>query len=269
MRRLFVVFLSIAAATAANAADYRILLPIYFEHPIQGAYGSVWEARFAIHDQSRCTYIIPWCSPPPGGPITGCILNLSADEELMPGETEIALPVRYPKPANGVAGAVVYIQRETNNIPLLCASANDSELLSFQLRIADLTRSATAAGTEVPVVRESSFRTSILEILDIPVDPRFRLVLRLFEMNLDRAAFAVRVYDHATNARLSSREVVTSTPPQGALRFQPGFAEITDLGTDAGNIRVEIEPLTNGAAFWSYVSVTNNDSQQVTLVTPQ
>jgi hypothetical protein len=33
-------------------------------------------------------------------------------------------------------------------------------------------------------------------------------------------------------------------------------------------VRIEIEPFSAGVAFWSYVSITNNDSQQITLVTP-
>ncbi|MDQ6800867.1 MAG: hypothetical protein M3041_08525, partial [Acidobacteriota bacterium] len=111
-------------------------------------------------------------------------------------------------------------------------------------------------------------------LLDVPTDARFRSVVRLFEMNLDHAEFTVRVIDPATNTLLSEQRVTTSTPPQGPLRFHPGLAQIPDpiapLGTaKPESVRLEIEPLTGGSAFWAYVSITNNDSQQVTLVTPQ
>src|SRR5450759_2183423 len=140
-------------------------------------------------------------------------------------------------------------------------------------RVTDLRRNATNAGTEVPVVREGSFRTSTLHIPDVPAEPRFRLLSRLFEMNLERADFTIGVFDQATNALVFQRQVTTSTPPQDALRFQPGFAQIVDLipastAPAPAYVRIEIEPLTKGCAFWSYVSVTNNESQQVTLVTP-
>ena len=92
-------------------------------------------------------------------------------------------------------------------------------------------------------------------------------------MNLDQAEFNVRIIDQATNTHLSERLVTTSLSPQGSLRFRPGFVQIADpiasLGTaQPANVRFEIEPLTAGSAFWPYVSITNNDSQQVTLVTP-
>ncbi|HEY6843063.1 MAG TPA: hypothetical protein VI391_02770 [Thermoanaerobaculia bacterium] len=143
--------------------------------------------------------------------------------------------------------------------------------LSFELRIADISRSAINAGTEVPVVRESAFRTSTLELLDVPVDARFRYAFRLFEMNLDHAEFVVRVLDQTTDQTVSEEHLVTSTPAQGPLRFTPGFAEIVNVVSPSGapsRIRVEVQPLTGGSAFWAYVSVTNNESQQLTLVTP-
>jgi hypothetical protein len=244
----------------------RVLIPIYFEHPVAGAYGSLWQSQFAIHNSSLCSYTIEWCSPLPD---LGCLLVGSEDAILVRDETQTALPGLYPKPVNGVAGAVIYIDGD-GDPSQHCGTIDDVEDLSFQLRIADSSRSGTNAGTEIPVVREKSFRTAPLQLLDVPADDRFRLVLRLFEMNLDRAGFAIRVFDQATNALLSRREITTSTPPQGKSRFQPGFAEVVDLATpQAGFVRVEVAPLTPGSAFWAYVSVTSNESQQVTLVTPQ
>lgn len=217
-----------------------------------------------MHNGSAREFIVETCSPP------GCLLVLIGDEQLLPNETQTALPGRYPKPENGAGGAVVYLGPFPQD-----ASPDDAKALSFQLKIMDLSRGVTNAGTEVPVVRESAFRTSTLRLLQVPVDPRFRLLLRLFEMNLDQAEFAVRVFDQATNALLSEHRITTSTPPQGDLRFRPGFAQIADLTSSSGtasqstHLRVEIEPLTAGTAFWAYISITNNESQHVTLVTPQ
>jgi len=257
-------------ATAAQAAPHytRVLLPVYFEQSIPGAFGSVWESRFAVHNGSRISYVVDSCSPV--GPVgdLGCLPFLSADEDIRPNETQIALPARYPKPANGVAGAVVYLYAD------VVAGPEDPNGLSFQLRIRDVSRSSTSAGTEMPVIRESAFRTATLRLLDVPTDARFRSVVRLFEMNLDQADFNIRIIDQATNTLLSERRVMTATPPQGPLRFHPGFVQIADPTGSVGTappayVRVEIEPLTAGSAFWAYISMTNNDSQQVTLVTPQ
>lgn len=263
MHRFILAFVLSLLAGVATAAETRVLLPIYFEQPTSGAYGSLWQLRFAMHNSSASPYIVAGCAPTEN---QGCPADLPGDEELLPNETESSLPVRYPRPANGVAGAVLYVGSGAASADLL----ND---LSFELRIADLSRSATSAGTEVPVVRESAFRTSHVDLLDIPSDLRFRSVLRVFEMNRGQAQFSVRIYDQTSGALLDDRVIMTATMPQGAMRFQPGFAEMVDV-TQSGRfsphpIRVEIRALTSSVAFWSYVSVTNNDSQQVTLVTPQ
>jgi hypothetical protein len=34
-------------------------------------------------------------------------------------------------------------------------------------------------------------------------------------------------------------------------------------------VQIEVEPMTSGSTFWTFVSVTNNTTQQLTLVTPQ
>lgn len=268
MRKLLAFLICLAATRAASGdprAPYlRVLLPLYLEHTLPGAYGALWQSDFAIHNSSGRSYGIEWCSPADG---SGCILDLWADEDLEPNETQTALPARYPKPENRTEGAVVYL------IPDGAPAA--AEGLSFQIRVRDLSRSAASAGTEVPVVRESAFRTATLNLLNVPVDRRYRVLFRLFEMNLDRADFAVRVFDQATNILLSDTRVTTSTSPQGTLRFRPGYVQITNLTPSLGidstprQLRVEVEPLTAGSAFWSYVSATSNESQQVTLVTPQ
>jgi hypothetical protein len=258
MRNILFSILLSAIAIPSSAVPFpylRVLLPIYLEHPVPGAFGSSWQTQFAIHNASAQPYIIAWCAA------DACPLDLSADEELLPNETQTALPARYPKPVNGAAGAVLYLF--SNPVP------QNLDDLSFQLRATDVSRSATSAGTEIPIVRETSFKTEAFDILGVPVDPRFRLVFRLFEMNLDRARFTVRVFDQATNALISATLLTTSTPPQTSFRFQPGFAEMAIPDVTAGTVRLEIEPLTKGAAFWAYVSVTNNDTQQVTLATPQ
>ena len=268
MKKLLAVLVITVAAQRAMAAGYvRVLLPLYIPQPVPGAYGSLWQTHFAVHNGSPLrSYIIEPCPD-------GCSANLFADEELVPNETETELPVRYPAPTNGIAGAVLYLSPEPATGDQPGGPADNASSVAFELRIADSSRSAIAAGTELPVIRESEFRTSMVHLLNIPTDPKFRLALRIFEMNLDRADFTVRVLDQATNALLASSRVTTLAPAQPALRFAPGFVELNNISSLLTNspqaIRVEVEPVTSGSAFWAYVSITNNDSQQITLVTPQ
>ncbi|HSQ19954.1 MAG TPA: hypothetical protein VLR92_06225 [Blastocatellia bacterium] len=255
--------LAICALTQmAYAQPSRVLLPVYLSQPVHGAYGAIWQSEFAVHNGTLAgEYLMDVCSPV--DPNEGCILVGSADEEIKAGETKTRLPSRYPAPTNGVAGAVVYFTA-------LRTPTRDLNDLSFQLRISDVSRSTVNAGTEVPVVRETQFRTSTIHLLNVPTAPQFRVALRIFEMNLDFARFAVRVFDHTTNAPISSTLVTTTTPPQGPERFRPGFAQIDNFAALTGQpVRIEIEPLTRGTAAWAYISLTNNESQQITLVTPE
>lgn len=243
---------------------HRALIPIYMEQPVAGAFGSLWTSELTIHNSSDRGFIIEWCSA------SGCILNLFADEDLRPGKTVTRLPKRYPKPQGGVPGAVVYLLE-------LATEPADFRAVAYQLRVADISRNALSAGTEIPVVRERDFLTSRTNLLSVPVEPRFRLILRLYEMNLQTADFAVSVYDQATGTLLRTRNVtIASATPQPYRRFVPTYGEIADLAEIASQsplapsrLHISIEPLTPGSAFWGFVSVTNNETQEFTVITPQ
>ena len=91
MKKLLVI-LALASAVASNAAAQyvRFLVPLYIPHPVPGAYGSQWQSQFAAHNGSlNRPYIIEWCPGP-----EACTADLRSDEELVPNETETALPER-------------------------------------------------------------------------------------------------------------------------------------------------------------------------------
>lgn len=145
------LFLILLAQTAfADPITYtRVLLPIYLDGTLPGAYGSLWQSRFSVHNSASIDYTIDTCSEVNSVASTACLLILYADEDLRPNETQSALPARYPKPVNGTA-TVVYL------LPDPAAAPSNPSDLSFELRITDISRSATNAGTEVPVVRKGN-----------------------------------------------------------------------------------------------------------------
>jgi hypothetical protein len=85
------------------------------------------------------------------------------------------------------------------------------------------------------------------------------------------------VYDETAGTLLATRSVHVVTPPWGnGSRFvlDPGYFEsdVTSLlpaGSTSSAVRIEVEPLTAGSQFWDFVSITNNTTQEFTLVTPQ
>lgn len=265
MKALALSLTVLLCAPVVFAADppthYRVLVPLFLSDPAPGAFGSLWKSEFAVHNPTTSTFFIERCLPN-----TGCLLFLDRREELRAGETQTELPFigNATTPPRGTA-RVLWIRGE----------GGDPSALAFQLRAADISRLATNAGTEVPIVRQEQFRTSTLHLLNIPVDARFRLTLRVYEMQERVADFRVRVYDQSTGD-LAGTSTLRLEMPAETGPYEPGYAQIGDLSaflSGAGPLpelfRVEIEPLTANSQFWAIVSITNNDTQHFTLVTPQ
>jgi hypothetical protein len=117
----------------------------------------------------------------------------------------------------------------------------EAEHVSFSLRVRDVARQAEGFGTEVPVVREEDmYSDETITLLDVPLDPRYRTKLRLYSFGPSFAGF-VALHKPADGARVTAFSVV---------------------------MRRSCSGLSYGATTWAFASVTNNDTQQVTIVTP-
>jgi hypothetical protein len=60
----------------------------------------------------------------------------------------------------------------------------------------------------------------------------------------------------------------------GVDLFHPGYAEFSNFPKSAGMLNVRIQnaiprPLEGGVSAWAFISVTNNETQHITTVTPQ
>ena len=149
----------------------------------------------------------------------------------------------------------------------------ENDRVRFNLRVQDLSRRADTWGTEVPVVRESGFTHEAISLINVPADNLFRLMLRVYESDsAGQARVRIDVFRQSTDERLGTVE--TALPTREPVIYNPGYAQIsiTDLfpnihGQD--RLRITVTPTTPGANIWAFVSVTNDDTQQVTTITPQ
>lgn len=256
---LCLVLTAVSAAALPPGEYSRVLLPLYLDQPLPGALGSSWTTEFAVHNPTNREWHLEYCR------FESCFLDSRSDENLTSGETQTALPERLLRPEPG-RGIVMWFK------PVGSDPVAPTDALSVQLRAKDLSRQERSAGTEIPVVREAAFRTSTVRLLSVPVDGRFRAMLRIYDVDLDQASFAVRIFDETTGARVSETVVVAtlSRPQSARFRFDPAYAQVAELsGAGAQRIRVEVEPLTSGSKFWAFISITNNESQEFTVVTPQ
>ncbi|HEY3052338.1 MAG TPA: hypothetical protein VGK04_03015 [Thermoanaerobaculia bacterium] len=153
-----------------------------------------------------------------------------------------------------------------------------SSQMQFGSLVRDTSRQAEDWGTEVPVVRESQFRKAIFSLLNIPVDTRFRQTLRVYDVDSVEEFARVSIYSMSTSSLIAEKSIpLRSANP--CKRFQPCASDepataMIDLLTTfpevagAGRIRFDIVA-DSTSRLWAFATVTNNQTQHVTVITPQ
>jgi hypothetical protein len=246
----------------------KVLIPIALPQgsTVPGSFGSQWtSAMWAVNPTNypveffsdiSCTLICPVV--PPG-------------ERAYPHLPENSLLAITPNLATGNYGFLYYLQK---------TYAKD---VTFSLHVADTSRGAENAGTEIGVVRASEFRGASFDILDVPIDSGSRATLRIYDPNAADSyqEATVFVYSMADNALLATAAVPLHVPAkkdtQLGRNFPPyaGFAQIGDLhGTFPSvplpsRVRLRVEFHTGVNQSWGFVSVTNNATQLITIYRPE
>ncbi|HYC90613.1 MAG TPA: IPT/TIG domain-containing protein [Thermoanaerobaculia bacterium] len=242
-----------------DEAYEQVLLPIYLKELVPGANGSQWRTDFRIRNHgTEAVLLAPWeCPPnmacPPVFPLT---------HTLLPNRT-----LHNPQDFSSRPGA--------NPSRLLYVSKPDA--VSMSLRVGDVSRSTLNAGTDLPIVRPHELLRGTAQLFDVPLDAQsFRILLRVYDLAYTKADFEVRLYDERREDEPVHVTLLTATTPQqGAFRSEAAYAQldITDLlklrKAWPATARIEILPRTPGSRYWAFVSLTNNQTQLVTLVTPQ
>jgi hypothetical protein len=228
---------------AEHSSLQRLLLPV-FTPPVKGAFGSEFRTQLSLTStgprNAQVFGLEDLC------PIENCTRYPQHDYPL-----EVTTNTSLPVPS-GNPGRFVY------------TSVEDLDLLAGNLRVFDVTRSASNYGTEIPIVRQDDFDNTRIDLVGIPTDPRFRNTLRIY-------GDEVRTVYVTVSGRPSV--LVTLTP--GEDIFSPTYGVFTDFPIGPGMVNVTIEspiPPTSPPTFfeiWAFVSVTNNDTQLISTITPQ
>lgn len=267
-RFLLVCCILISAAVPLRSAELeRILLPVA-NHAFQGAYGSFWVTRFTIvNDLDR-----PLVQDVDAGPFGECYFPQCEPLPLIPAKTAFE-PLLYRPPDRAwKPGVLIYVRRDI------------ADRLHFSLRVQDTSRQALTWGTEIPVVRERELRTGTIMLPNVPLDGRFRQSLRIYDVDNTTATcdrVMVRVFDQSSGATLGQRELELTGADGGPctlgtpdyVPMYPNAAELHGIaqlltGSAPDVVGVEITPVTP-FRYWAFISVTNNETQHVSTITPQ
>jgi hypothetical protein len=242
MKALLCLLVFAAMSLPATAqTSFKALVPIGVGEEIPGAFGSRWMAFLNLYNMGTTN-------------VRSCTGGIATRPEYAPGTT-----THYPAPKESLGqGAFICIQGSSDDVVL-------------NLRIQDLSRQALTWGTEIPVVYEKDVRTHSLALVNVPTDERFRQTLRIYDWDGNRGeAFRLRIRNRQGIVLVD--EVLTPIP---ALQpHLPGYTEVSWLAgtypqiTTEEQVTLEVSPVNPAVRFWAFVSVTNNETQHVTTVTP-
>lgn len=259
MKRVAIVLFLLAAGNVAAAQ--RFLVPIHLIDPVDGAYGSRWVSELTILNiGTTAAYIENYGDC---GPISGpCFAPIE------PGVSETGGRIRNIALGYGVPAALLTIDDQY------------VDQLALQSRVRDTSRGQQNWGTWIPVVPETAAVRGPVALLDIPVIEGYRQTLRVysFERGANRAV-RVRIYGPVnadphkppTHDPLLADVVVPMSFAERAGAM-PNYAEIGNLATLPGltgyeKVWVSIEPV-GSFGIWGMVSVTNNTTQEITMIVP-
>ncbi|MBW3563376.1 MAG: hypothetical protein KY459_01460 [Acidobacteria bacterium] len=235
-----------------------VLVPVALTRHDQaaGAYGSLWATQTWIHNGTGLD--IHFLQVP-----VDCFLSCAP-----------LYPTGYFGRVGEVGGSPTPDQGELLYLPEV------DDLIHLNLRLFELSRHAQPAGVEIPVIREKDFLTREAVLLAVPVGEELRSTLRVFDPVLIRgSAVKVELLDPeghlvaTTTLRPGDHPAVPEVKGSGFYRY-PGYDaiyNITDIFPELrqfDHFHVRLTSLTPGLGYWGFVSVTDNETQHVLLITP-
>lgn len=220
------------AAPVDPSTHATILFPLYFNG--SGAYGSQWQTIIDARNRGD----VP-------------VVPLQAVFPTIPARKTASIDPRITVRERGV---LLHVPREL--LPQL----------SFAAFARDISRESERWGAELPVVREEDFATE-LELIRVPLDPRFRVTLRVYTIAGGTEDIQVSAFDYLDETPIGTVSLRTVKRTD----IEPGFAIIENLRDrfTGGTARVRLSTSSGIPRLWAFLTVTNNETQQVTVITAQ
>jgi hypothetical protein len=219
----------------------RFLIPVFYNGP--GRHGSRWATEVAVRNMNEYR------------------VDLWRDPDALP-----ALEPRTPHLLGfpfAHDGAFVTVPRDA------------AERVHFNAIVRDVSRPLDSWGSELPVVRDREFRSEI-ELLNVPSYPGFRSLLRVYSLGSYPTAVRVTVQSmidghHIATETLQLSSITPCVYLMPCASDRPAVAASSMLDslalTPAERTAITIRSLDD-VPVWAFVTVTNNEMQHVTMISP-
>ncbi|MGK2859395.1 MAG: hypothetical protein ACSLFQ_19510 [Thermoanaerobaculia bacterium] len=241
---LLVLALS-AEVSAQDSQTELVLIPLLVARAA-GAYGSLWISEIRIHN--------------------------SSEEDISFGEQACTLGFCsfYEVPAKTTAEPLVPVQEFPRLYPgtYLYFARAELDSLTFSARVFDESRTDGNWGVTLPTVRWSEVRPQVLRFPAVTASPKFRLTLRLYSLSARAREVTVRYFN---DERVGEAALAEQRVTLRAQYINETYAEIPVVSPPAATgverIRIEVVADDPGLAVWGMLSITNNETQSVSIQT--
>lgn len=257
MKRQIAIFCF--ALLATTIARGQILIPVAF-NTVSGANGSQWTTEHYAHNNGSETV---WISV-----ITGCRLSAvhACDEPVGGGVTRSLPNYYYDRPF------AVWLVKE-----------GAPETVSISSFVRNRSDGRDGWATAIPNPRLSDFFAEQFHIAPVPADRGSRVSLRLYSLPWEAEISSLDVefwiYAGAGGASpthlVETRTISIVSYSNGEGQLVPmGYAEVHDVfagladRTDSTLVSVLVKAPDPHARIWGFASVTNNETQHITVFAP-
>jgi hypothetical protein len=248
------------ASTTAQAQNItpddveRMLVPILPPNGLPGRFGAFWVGELWVRNSAEVPVVfghgVPFRNLPDGGL-----------KQVEAGVTQLSV--------TGALRGGIYVVEKVHR-----------DQIHLSLRIADVNRRPVNMGTEIPIVREEGWLARPVELLDVPTDFSVRQTLRVYDPDASQQV-SVRMTIHPLTENEAIAEAIIE-PRDGSVwttsfpwYHDPDYAEIPDLVAAFPQVaayprvRIRLEPTGPGMRYWAFVTITDNMTQHVSVITPQ
>ena len=228
----------------------RIMIPVAVQS-IGGNFNSIWTSEIAAYNAGTEPIHMEPCI------LAACTVPPNPSAPLPPNQARsLRFRNRFDAPAT-----------------IMWVPVNEVAGLRLSARFRDTTGDDQSLGSELPVVRESELGAGTLHILDVPTDPRYRVNLRVYDLDA-KANNSITIRSISmVGSETKSMGPVSIAIVEEEVSEHYGYAQVaidSIVGTSQfPSVRLEVTPSNPTTRLWGFVTVTNNITQETTVISPQ